>query len=320
MDLKIASASRPAQHDKAVYFCADARFLPYAMFLINQIATATPDRDFDLVLLASTKLPEHPLMDLHQVRVVHLDFDALEISLFTDERISLASYLRIFGPELFKQDYRRLLYLDADMFYQRGSLSRLLEIDMHGKAVGACLDLPQMRRPKRVTKDFENMGLPWTKYFNAGMLLIDVPTWTRDRVTERALDVAAQMGKKLTSHDQSALNVVLRDAWLELNPVWNFIYSHQTAYFSAMFDVCIYHFVGRRKPFMGSYGGFPRRFTEPYRRFLTSHFPEAAAAVQDGMKLSLKWHLHAFVLALHAGSVRRYMMTEDQWLSDWDTR
>lgn len=309
-----------ATHRQAIYLCCDARFFPYALFLINQIATKNPDRDFDLVLMCSTPLPDHPLLETHDVRVVQIDTDKLEVQLPVNARISLASYLRIFGPGIFAQDYDRLLYLDADVFYQRGDLSQLLRRDMKGFAIAGVRDMPQMRKPWRVPGDFKVMGLPQAKYFNAGVMLIDVPQWHKDRIEARALELAARVGDRLEYHDQSALNGTVQGQWLEMNPIWNFTYSHQSMFFSGMFDVCLYHFVGRRKPFMGSYGGFPLRFTEPYRQFMAEHWPEALPRVQDGLQTERKWHLLVYALLLHISYVKRYLGNEGYWRSDWDTR
>lgn len=309
-----------ATHRHAIYLCCDARFFPYALFLIDQIATRNPGRDFDIVLMSSTPLPTHRLLDDHDVRVVQIDLDQLGLTLPVNARISLASYLRIFGPGIFADDYERLLYLDADIFYQRGDLSRLLRRDMQGFAVAGVRDMPQMRKPWRRPADFKVMGLPPAKYFNAGVMLIDVAQWRADGIEARALDLAARVGDKLAYHDQSALNGVLQGKWLEMNPVWNFVYSHQSMFFSGMFDVCFYHFVGRRKPFMGHYGGFPLRFTEPYRRFMTEHWLEALPAVHDGLQAERKWHLLAFALLLHASYARNYLQFEGYFRSDWDVR
>ncbi len=308
-----------ATHRHAIYLCCDARFFPYALFLIDQIATRNPGRDFDLVLMSSTPLPTHPLLETHDVRVVQIDLNGLDVNLPVDARISLASYLRIFGPGIFTEEYDRLLYLDADIFYQRGDLSKLLRRDMQGFAIAGVRDMPQMRKPWRVPGDFKVMGLPQAKYFNAGVMLIDVPQWQSDRIETRALEFAAKVGDKLEYHDQSALNGTVQGQWLEMNPVWNFTYSHQTMYFAGMFDVCLYHFVGRRKPFFGSYGGFPLRFTEPYRRFLATHYPEAMPAVQNGLEIDRKWHLHVGVLLFHMFYVRRYLKFEGYFRDDWDT-
>lgn len=320
MEIPIVAERSRARHDTAIYLCCDARFFPYALFILDQIATKVPARDFDLVLLSAEPLPAHDLIEQHDVRVLQIDLDPAKLKVYTDARIPFAAYLRIFGPVILQADYRRLLYLDCDIFYQRGDLSRLLTMDMKGRAVGAVLDLPQMRKPWRTTRDFRRMGLPMSRYFNSGMLLIDVPTWNAERITDRCLEVALNYGERLAQHDQSALNVVLKGEWLELNPVWNYIYSHQTMYYSAMFDICLYHFVGRRKPFKGKYGGFPHRFTEPYRQFMARHWPDALPTIQTGMEIERKWFLHVFVLLQHAANVRKFLRNEAFWHSDWDTR
>lgn len=320
MQLPIAAPSGEARHAKAVYLCADERFYPYALFVIDQIASKLPNRDFDLVILSPEPLPDHPLIATHAVRLVSVDLAGMRDQLHTDSRIPLAAYLRILAPDLFADQYRRLLYLDCDMFYQRGDLSTLLDLDMKGHAIAAVRDLPQMRKPHRVPKDFQILNLPQTRYFNSGVLLIDVAQWRSEQVAQRAIAFAAEAGEKLTMHDQTALNAVFMGKWLELNPVWNFIFTHQTMYFTAMFDICFYHFAGRRKPFKGNYGGIPIRFTQPYRDFFTRHWPSALETTHDGLNINRKWYLHIFVLLLHLRNVRRFLRHEAEWRSDWDTR
>lgn len=320
MQFAISTAVGVARHDKAVFLCADERFFPYALFVLDQIACKLPERDFDLVILSPEPLPDHPLIATHDLRVLHVDLATIKDQLHTDSRIPLAAYLRILAPDLFGEEYRRLLYLDCDMFYQRGDLSRLLELDMKGHAVAAVRDMPQIRKPQRTPRDFQRLGLPRARYFNSGVLLIDCPTWREQQIAQRTLKIAAEAGEKLTNHDQTALNAVFMGNWLELNPVWNFFFNHQTMYFTAMFDICFYHFAGRRKPFKGIYGGIPTRFTQPYRNFFSRHWPEALATTHDGLKIDKKWHLHVLVLLLHLRNVRRILRHEADWHSDWDTR
>ncbi|MCH8467519.1 MAG: hypothetical protein LAT78_13250 [Roseinatronobacter sp.] len=318
--IDLLESTRPAQHDRAIYFCTDQKFLPYTLFLADQIHQKCPQRDFDLVIVSASPLDDHPLFEKDGLRRIVLNLEAVKDSLFVDQRISLAAYLRIFVPRILQDEYRRMLYLDADMFYQRGDLSRLLDLDLQGKAIGAVRDLPAIRRPERINSDLKHVTQEHFKYFNSGMLLIDVPQYLQQEVDLKALEIARALGDKLLAHDQSALNLVLRGDWVELNPIWNFIYTHQTAYYSGFFDVCIFHFCGRRKPFKGTYGGFARRFTEPYRRFMQAHWPEALPAVQKGLQINEKAYLHYGVMLLHALNLKRYMKFEDGWLDDFDVR
>jgi len=179
-------------------------------------------------------------------------------------------------------------------------------------------DMIQLRKPDRVPGDFVPFSMPFGKYFNSGVLLIDVAAWNAQSVTERALSFAADNALKLMAHDQTALNVTLLGNWAELSLVWNYEYTHQTMYFSASFDVCFFHFVGRRKPFNHRYGGFPRRFTEEYRLFFAQYFPKLVGSVQNGLEVKKYRVKHILALLFHVINVGRFLPNDDRFLSDWD--
>ena len=96
--------------------------------------------------------------------------------------------------------------------------------------------------------------------------------------------------------------------------------THQTIYFSAMFDVCLYHFVGRRKPFTKLYGGFPRRFTEKYRLFFTQHFSALAGTAQNGLEVQKHRREHFLALLFHLGNYTRFLPNDDRFASEWEVR
>lgn len=318
--IHIAAQSGAAQHDRCIYFSVDAGFYPYAMFVADQIARKTPARDFDICIVSQDDLPHHPLWDEHGLRVLRIDTGDLAQRVPSDARISFAAYLRIMAPTLLGDDYRRMLYLDADFFYQRGDLSRLLDLDLQGHPIGAVRDMIQLRKPDRVPNDFKPLGLGFARYFNSGLLLVDTKAWNAQDVAETCLRFASENADRILQHDQTVLNVILRDNWAELSLVWNYEYSHQTMYFAAMFDVCFYHFVGRRKPFKSSYGGFPRRFTHAYRDFFDTHFPDRNIPVQEGLQIRENWRKHVFVLLFHMVNLRRFLWNDDRFASDWEVK
>jgi lipopolysaccharide biosynthesis glycosyltransferase len=318
--VSIKSQNRGAKHDRAIYFCVDAKFHPYALFVANQIATKYPKGTFDFCMISAEPLPHHPLIETHDIRQIEIDAADWGSNLPVDDRISFASYLRIFVPSLLGDDYKRLLYLDADIFYQRGDIDRLLSLDLSGRPVGAIRDMVQLRKPNRVSGDFKPFGLPFAKYFNAGIMLIDTVAWNEQKVTQNALDLVLKNPKKVLQHDQTALNITLRDNWAELSMVWNYLYSHQTMYFSGLFDVCFYHFVGWRKPFSKRYGGFPRRFTEEYRLFFENNFPALAGNAQNGLEVTKHRREHFIALFFHLVNYTRFLPNDDRFASDWDVR
>jgi lipopolysaccharide biosynthesis glycosyltransferase len=229
-------------------------------------------------------------------------------------------YLRIFAAEALQQDYRRILYLDADIFYARGDISRLLDLDIGNHAVAAVRDTKQMQLPNRTPRDFKPFNLSSSKYFNSGFLLIDTAQFVAQNLEKRVIDFALKNHTKLMHHDQTALNCVLHGDWAELSIVWNYQYNHQYALYAGMYDVCFFHFIGRRKPFNNHYSVASRRFTEPYRVFFEEHFPHMVEGMSDGLDSSTHKTFLGFVFLIHLLNYRKVLKNESLWRTDWDVK
>ncbi len=319
-NIRIVEQNRTARRDKAVFLGVDQRFHAYALFIADQIANKLPERDFDICIVSPESLPPHPLWDQHGLRICRLETSGLGERVRTTQHLSFASYLCVLAPLVFTQDYHRLLYMDADMFYRRGALSRLLDLDIAPHPLGAVRDMSQLRKPNRRHRDFRTMKLPYAKYFNTGFLLIDTEQYRKDNIAHRAIELALRYAQRLNTNDQSVCNAAAIDNWAELPPVWNFQYSYQTMYFSGMFDICCYHFIGRKKPFHRGGAIFPRHITEEYRRFFATHWPELESQVPDGLQVNPNRWPHLCALLFHLANYRSSLRNEGHWRSDWDVK
>jgi hypothetical protein len=317
---QITAQNRPAQHRRAVYLCADDRYAPFALFLAHQIAAAHPSRDFDICIVSDTPITPHPLHDALGLRLVQIDTSELTTLVLVGARIGFATYLRVFMPQLWAQDYDQLLYLDGDIFYQRGDISALLRQNLGGAPVAAVLDTKQWHKPNRPAGDVAAFGLPAAPYFNAGVLLIDVARFNDLRIGARILDLLVARGQDLVWHDQTALNAVVQGNWAQMPLQWNFQYSHKTMFWAGFVDVCFFHFIGRRKPFLRRYGGFPERFVSPYRQFLAAHFPPLDAQVQSRPAAPLRWLSGALIAVLNLTMLRGALRMRAQSGGDLEFR
>ncbi len=126
--------------------------------------------------------------------------------------LSEATYHRFLLPEVLPRDCERVLYLDCDLVVCR-PVEELWATDLNGASTAA------VQKPR--AENFASVGLSSEEdYLNAGVLLIDLALWRRDRVHERALAYALHH-PGLQFHDQDALNAVLGGAWHRLDPRWN---------------------------------------------------------------------------------------------------
>ncbi len=275
----ISAASRPAAHDRAIVFAADGAYARYALHAASQIAALAPERGFDIVLCGLELQDIPPSLERLGVRSVALDPGGRLGGLRLDDGRTVVVYLRLLLPEAFAAEYRRLLYLDADIFVERGDFAALLGADLGSRALAAVRDNMQWRTPTRRPEQFRRLGLPAAPYFNAGVMLIDAARWRSAGITEAAVELGRRERDRMIRHDQNLLNAVLRGDWAEMHPAWNWQYTRASNLLAGMVDPNVLHFIGPRKPWAPRSGQFPPRLSRSFAEFDAAHFgiapPEA---------------------------------------------
>jgi lipopolysaccharide biosynthesis glycosyltransferase len=163
---------------------------------------------------------ERKLAEMVTRRGASIDFVRVE-----DERLRglptegftrAATWYRIFLPELLP-DVDRLLYLDADLLVLE-SVAPLWELDLRDHYLAAVTNVLEpiyADRPARLGIEGEN------RYFNAGVLLMNLDLMRRERCTQALEEYAREHAAELMWRDQDALNVVLGGRRLPLHPRWN---------------------------------------------------------------------------------------------------
>jgi hypothetical protein len=268
-------AASPPRADRAVVFACDGQYARFAMVAAEQIARLHPDRDFDICLCYMDERPPEPPGLAHVgMRYCRVTTDGLFAGLNLDTRRTEVVYLRLALPAAFAGEYRRLLYLDSDVFVQGGDFAALLAVYLGRSAIGAVRDNLQWRTPDRTPEQFRRLGLPTTPYFNSGVMLIDVAGFNGEELLERCLDFGRGHAGRMIGHDQNLLNCVLQGDWAELGPRWNWQYTWASRLYEAMEDANVVHFIGPRKPWRSNVGEFPLRFRRAYRAFMAEHFPD----------------------------------------------
>ena len=111
--------------------------------------------------------------------------------------VTLPTYFRYKIGNLFK-DISTLLYLDCDVIVKK-SLGKLFDIDLKDNYCAMILDAESQREAKR-------LGLK--KYFNAGVMLINLDLWRKDNLEKKLFDYTIKNAKKIFWQDQDVINIV----------------------------------------------------------------------------------------------------------------
>ena len=276
------TSSHMPKFRKAVFLCCDKNFAKFAVFLISQIVTHHPKADFDICLCSEDIIALPTSLAHLPVRLCQITMpDTIQHAPGSD-RINAASYLRLFLPTAFALDYDRILYLDADIWMTGGDLSRLLDVELLAShPIAAVRTSHQRNKMRRQMPEFKRLRLSPAPYFNAGVLLIDVPRWEKTQTLSRALAVITDHPQALDMHDQSVLNLVFRGRWSELSVAWNWMYSGRFSFMIEACDPFLIHFAGRFKPWNTLTGEFPPKYPNAYRDFFLQHYTPDAAQMPE---------------------------------------
>lgn len=217
----------PEERPIHVFLSSDENYAPHlAAAVVSILRNANPDDRLAFHVLSTgiTETSRERLARLAEdqgatLRFIEADADTLKtfervMVLHENDYVNVTSYLRLAMGELFP-DLDRLIYLDCDIIVRK-SLSPLWNAGLAGYVLGAVEDQGFGEK-----MDIEKGLLGVSRYFNSGVLLVDLDRWRRERCGERCLEFARTNTLPTIWHDQTILNAVFKDQVLFLGQEWN---------------------------------------------------------------------------------------------------
>ena len=156
-----------------------------------------------------------------EVVIIHTPEIAAKIETIKGRRWPRAAYLRLYFDQIFGAEVERLVYLDADTRVMT-DLTPLLTVDLHGYPVGAVHDI-YYYVTNRISDRREALFLDSdSPYLQSGVMVFDWKATLEQDILAKARDFIEQYPQRcIEAPDQDALNAVLKNQWLPLDPRWN---------------------------------------------------------------------------------------------------
>ncbi len=239
---------------KHILLCGDKNYIKYCGITLTSVLISNPDENFTFHIFCDDITKE----DLEKIKITTEKFN-IDINVYylnanllkmfsTDmhgnDHISIAAYFRFiaFG-ELYKY-IDKVLYLDSDILV-RNNINVFWEKEMNSKCAIVVEDAAGKDNARR---------LKTNKYFNSGVMFVDLKTWKIKEYTKKCMEEATK--KVYRFLDQDILNLVLDNDILCIDKKYNFNYS-----LSRLMDkskkpsseelsgnVVVCHFIGASKP------------------------------------------------------------------------
>jgi lipopolysaccharide biosynthesis glycosyltransferase len=136
--------------------------------------------------------------------------------------ITRATYYRLLLPYLLDENINQVIYLDSDILIIE-NLSKLWNTPLKDRYLLAVQDMgiPYVSSLNGLSNYQELEISPEQKYFNAGVLFINLQKWRADNIGVKVIDFIKTNREKIRWFDQEGLNAIVAGKWGELDPRWN---------------------------------------------------------------------------------------------------
>ena len=237
-----------------IVIACDGKYVPHAATCIASMLTNSAEYVGEITLVLAGTAVKHKsrlkkwCKTKFNFNLNLIDFEIETVSeLETKRYISSATYIRYFLPSFLPRQ-SHVLYLDADTIVT-GPLdeisdfaSRMQAHDRDSAPVYAVSDEWRQRQ----IPDLKKVGLELDRYFNAGVMLIDLDFWKSYNTSAKLVELSTRFKGQLNYMDQDCLNLIYQENWAEMSWLNN---QH-----GSRFDPngSIVHFTGEKPTALGN--------------------------------------------------------------------
>lgn len=221
----------------------------YAKYLALSIATVltskNPEDDLCFYILDGgiTEKDKEKILNLKSIAPFEIQFIKMDDEVFkkwplrSSTYYTTAIYYRLLIPDLLSS-LERIIYLDCDIEVKH-SLKELYNMELSGCCIGLVKDIDEDIHIKRLNLE---------KYFNSGVLVMDLAKLREINFTGKVFDFIEQHKDKLVYYDQDVLNLYFKDAIKTIDDKWNNQFDFFARNANKRFkDAFVIHYIGSEK-------------------------------------------------------------------------
>lgn len=244
-------------------FCIDNQFAPHLGVLLSSIQHTNSGGGCHFHVLGDglsrhncallrTQVASPHTLTLYEVNDPQIK--QLPVSQAFADRLDGITYYRLLLPTVLPLSINNVLFLDADTIL-RGNIQPILDIDLGEHLAAVVEDISRSNQDHT-----KAIGMSSQKYFNAGMMLINLSGWRDLEISQKCLALLSG-GQHWPCNDQDVLNIILEGHCKYLAPKWNWQLIKPQLVDD---EPIIVHYNGAEKPWHHS---CIMPFTEDYRHF-----------------------------------------------------
>ena len=213
-----------------VFFATDDNYVPFLAVAIKSLLENASQEYFYNIHILTDGLNNESVTKLRKnmssnsrliIDTMNACIEDIESNLNASLRdyYTISIFYRLFIAKLYPE-YHKAIYLDCDLVVI-GDISKLYNTDTEGNIFGVVVDdviasNPQFREYARL-----GVGVDDKKYFNSGMLLMDLDKYREEDILNKFLHLLLAYNFETAAPDQDYLNVLCKDKVKYLERGWD---------------------------------------------------------------------------------------------------
>lgn len=213
-----------------VFFATDDNYVPFLAVAIKSLLENASQEYFYNIHILTDGLTNESITKLRKnmssnsrliIDTMNACIEDIESNLNASLRdyYTISIFYRLFIAKLYPE-YHKAIYLDCDLVVI-GDISKLYNTDTEGNIFGVVVDdviasNPQFREYARL-----GVGVDDKKYFNSGMLLMDLDKYREEDILNKFLHLLLTYNFETAAPDQDYLNVLCKDKVKYLERGWD---------------------------------------------------------------------------------------------------
>lgn len=213
-----------------IFFAADDNYVPFLAVSIKSMLDNASKYYFYNIYILTEGISKENQKRLKKYETTNSKIRFVELSSYIAKiKDRLASTLRDYYTEsifyrLFiaalHPELKKAIYLDCDIVVL-GDISKLYNTKLGTNILGAVTDDVISGNPDFRIYASEAVGVDYTKYFNSGVLLMNLDEYRKQKIQERFIYLLIKHNFETAAPDQDYLNVLCKDKVLYLDKGWD---------------------------------------------------------------------------------------------------
>tara|TARA_X000000368_G_scaffold404209_1_gene379996 strand:+ start:19931 stop:20866 length:936 start_codon:yes stop_codon:yes gene_type:complete len=196
------------------------------------------------------KIIEHS--NLNDIKIIKFEAKNKYFPNIENTHISEATYYRLYIENLLPNNIDQVLYLDCDVICINDPIEAISNLSKKTKESKNIIAVKtEFVKDNENREFFENLNSNLKRYFNAGVMYIDLKRWRKFNVEKKSLKIIEEKQKDLLYWDQDVLNILFENRYLEIEEKLNFkvggdrLYTNELTVSNSEIFI---HYMGSKKP------------------------------------------------------------------------